>query len=95
MFDRTNLRGSAGGTYCPCASSTTHRGLRRTLTETKTHSQLKYYSTNKPRNKLIYDSSETFERHSRSSSSQHFGTNYTEFLQKHLFLDLFGASGKN
>lgn len=48
----------------------------------------------KPRNKLIYDSSETIERHSRWSGSQFFGTNYTEFLQKHLFVDSFGASVK-
>lgn len=93
MFDRTNLRGSAGGglivrvlVYHPQGLTTDPHSDKNTFTiEILLH---------KPRNKLIYDSSETIERHSRWSGSQFFGTSYTEFLQKHLFVDSFGASVK-
>lgn len=68
MFDRTNLRGSAGGglivrvlVYHPQGLTTDPHSDKNTFTiEILLH---------KPRNKLIYDSSETIERHSRWSGT--------------------------
>lgn len=81
-----------GGTYCPCPRLPPTGPYDGPSQRQKHIHNWNITPQTKEQTNLWFI--KTIERHSRWSGSQFFGTNYTEFLQKHLFVDSFGASVK-